>query len=166
MKKKINGKWKIINGVMDWAGRTVREAEEARDKTLDRKFDTYDCAPYMAAGGPFIGIVWQTHNGYFSYLIRGLRFPERVEHGRRKLTAGCANHGDWTRLEAENRMRRDLAQKVCGLGEDDGLNIICKTDAEGIAEHRQWVRFQTEYKRLIASGLPDSEAHYRASGMA
>jgi hypothetical protein len=166
MKKKINGKWEIIHGVMDWSGRTVREAEEARDKTLDRKFDTYDCAPCIAVGGPFIGVVWQTHNGYFSYIIRGLRFPERIEHGRRKLAAGCANHGDWTRLEAENRMRRDLAQKVYGLGEDDGLNIICKTDAEGIAEHRQWVRFQTEYKRLIASGLPDSEAHYRASGMA
>ena len=88
MKKKINGKWKIINGVMDWAGRTVREAEEARDKTLDRKFDTYDCAPYMAAGGPFIGIVWQTHNGYFSYLIRVVQ-TMAIGLGL-KLKIGCA----------------------------------------------------------------------------
>ena len=166
MKRKIaNKKWQITHGVMAWEGSTSREVEEARDRTLDRKFGAWDSSPDIVMAGPFIGVVWQVHNGDFSYIIRERRFPDRVEYGNRRLAAGCAHHGAWSRLEAERRMRRDLAQRVAGLGQDDGLGIILTDDGEGIADHRRWLKFQTEYKRLISSGLPESEAHYRASGM-
>ena len=147
---------------MSWEGATSREAEESRDRTLDRRFGAFDEAPDLVAAGSFIGVVWQCHNGDFSYLIRGLRFPERVEHGNHRLTAGFPHHGAWSRLEAERRMRRDLAQKVCDAGGDDGLWIIEKDDVEGMRSHQQWTRFQSEYKRLIDEGIPESEAHYRA----
>jgi hypothetical protein len=163
MKRKIaHQKWQITHGSMSWEGATSREVDDARDRTLDRRFGAFDVAPGLVTAGSFVGVVWQCHNGDFSYLIRGLRFPERVEHGNHRLTAGCPSHGAWSRLEAERRMRRDLAEKVYGEGEDDGLGVIAKDDAEGIALHRRWTRFQDEFKRLTKEGVPESEAHYRA----
>ena len=106
-----------------------------------------------ADGGENVGVAFKDCNGFWSYCIQWANG-----------VAGSIHSGNWTRQQAEFRVRRHLAQNAYRGGSQvteadlSTLQVIHPDDKEGAVEHLSWLRFQSSYEKAQASGLDDSAA--------
>jgi hypothetical protein len=150
-------------GSQTYTGKSHKAATESALAHLAALFPdvTRDVwAPAIVPVAGHVGVAYKGPAGTWEYVIR---WPDGRD--------GAVSGGNWTRQEAEFRQRRHLAQAIYRApdgpidspdADGESLAVIHPGDNEGLASHRQWLRFQREYRAAVAEGLQDSAAHQRA----
>ena len=135
---------------MDGTGRTVTEAKRDAGTKIERAL-TGHYTPAFIRAGDLLGFIWREPGGYYYKIIR----PDS-EAGS---AYGCGMAQGSTERETVHACARHMADN---LGSYAGLEKYL--DRAQIRDLDQRFAFVAEYRKHIASGMSDTEAHAAAAG--
>jgi hypothetical protein len=134
-------------------GRTIKEAKADAGRRIQEML-TGDYSPHVVTYRGFATLVYR--EPFSGWCTRNIA----DEDGMRGGTTGGSCHGYADQYEAMKAARMSVAQ--LSWTEDDGLlppNFLPEREAR---EFVAWARFQIEYRRLRAEGVPEVDCHRRA----